>query len=277
MQRIVRGRSATLTHTFYSDGLPSDPSPDTTTVTVTRSDGTALYADEATTNTGAGTCSFTLTPTDTSLLDTLTVTWSATFDSHLQTFVDLVEIAGGVLFTIAQARAIKPLDNAASYPTPDLLDMRTTVEDSIEDYCGALVPRYAYETVQARYGRPLRLGHPSVRAVRSITLNGTDLSPTEVANITTDGTFLHGCSWLTGPVTVGYEHGRDRPPERLRRAALLLAKVWLIAGPVDDRTNTFTSTEGGTYSLVTAGRGGSIFGVPEVDAAVQANRLTAVG
>jgi hypothetical protein len=82
-------------------------------------------------------------------------------------------------------------------------------------------------------------------------------------------------SLADGNVVVGFEHGRDRPPERLRRAALLLAKVWLVSGPVDDRTSTLTS-DGGTFSLVTPGRGGSIFGVPEVDAAVQANLLPAI-
>jgi hypothetical protein len=107
---------------------------------------------------------------------------------------------------------------------------------------------------------------------------GTALSVDQLAALTVTSSLVNGYGWSTGfnNVTVGYEHGLDQPPQRLRRAALLLAKVWLLSGPVDDRTSTFTSTEGGTYSLVTPGRGGSMFGVPEVDAAVMDHRIPVV-
>ena len=87
---------------------------------------------------------------------------------------------------------------------------------------------------------------------------------------------LYGYTWSAGygNGVVGYEHGYDRPPERIRRAALLLAKAWLVAGPVDDRAATFSSADGGTYGLVVEGRGSSPFGIPAVDAAVQEYSLT---
>jgi len=38
---------------------------------------------------------------------------------------------------------------------------------------------------------------------------------------------------------------------------------------VPDRASTFTSDVGGTYSLLVAGRGGSITGIPDVDVALR--------
>lgn len=272
MDRVLQGTGTTVSVTFYEDGVIVDPG--SVTLNVTRADGTVLVASGTASGSGATARTFALTATHTGLLDRLTLAWVSASKGTLTT---TVEIVGGFLFSLAQARATSPLNDVDDYPTGDLLEMRTTVESAMEELCGAFVPRYARDTVQARYGRPLRLPRPFVRAVRSVTINGIDLSPSEVAAVMTDGSFLYGSPWGTGSVTVGYEHGRDRPPERIRRAALLLAKVWLVSGPVDDRTNTFTSTEGGTYSLVTPGRGGSVFGVPEVDTAVSQHAITLVG
>jgi hypothetical protein len=82
----------------------------------------------------------------------------------------------------------------------------------------------------------------------------------------------YSAGWTAGRrnVIVGYEHGLDRPPERIKRGALLLLKRWLVEGPVDDRT-TSMSNDDGTFSLATPGRGGSIFGLPELDAAIMAS------
>jgi hypothetical protein len=83
----------------------------------------------------------------------------------------------------------------------------------------------------------------------------------------------YSAGWTVGRrnVIVGYEHGLDRPPERIRRGGLLLLKRWLVEGPVDDRT-TSMSNDDGTFSLATPGRGGSIFGLPELDAAIRRRR-----
>jgi hypothetical protein len=176
------------------------------------------------------------------------------------------------MFDIAEARAIRPLNNTVDYPSATVMDMRTTVEDTIEKYTGAMVPRYAYETKNyPRWPDPLVLKH-DVRAIRSVAIDGVALSVDQLNNLDIRAGLLHGLPgrprW-NSTVTIGYEYGRDRPTERIRRAALLLTKIWLVSGPVDDRTSTFTSTEGGTYSLVTAGRGGSLVGIPEVDAAIK--------
>jgi hypothetical protein len=103
--RIVQGRSATLSHTFLTGSTATDPTPDTATVTVTRADGTTFVPTASVDNSATGVASITFTPAETALLDRWTLTWTATFGGQAQTYKDTVEVAGDVLFTIAQARA----------------------------------------------------------------------------------------------------------------------------------------------------------------------------
>lgn len=272
MQRIVRGRSATLTHTFYSDGSPTNPSPDSATVTITNDAGTAVVTNQATTDTGTGTVSYTVTPTQTANLDLWTVDWTATFGGQSQVFTDYVEIVGDVLFTIAEARAITPLNNTTTYPTALITTMRTRVEQALEDACGvAFVPRYRRELVSGIGTTRAVLSMPRVTAIRSTTLDGTSIGATALATLIPNlgGVVYYPTGWTAGygNYSIAYEHGHEYPPERVRGAALLLAKEWLVQGPVDARTTTMTN-EDGTYILSTPGMRGAVFGLPEVDSAV---------
>lgn len=278
LERIVRGRSATLYKTFYSDGVAADPTG-APTVTVTRvSDGTAVTTGAVTDEVATGTWSVTIPATSNLLLDTYTVDWAAVVNSVSQEYIDTVEVAGDVFFTIAEARRLKPLDSTSVYPTDRIVEMRTIVEQAIEDECGvAFVPRYRLETIDGTGTSELLL-MPRTTSIRSATVTDTALTAGDLAELTYMGTgVVYGYTWTlgSGNVTVGYEHGHPRPPERIKRAALLLARAWLVAGPVDDRASTFSSADGGTYGLVVPGRGGSIFGLPEVDAAVQQYSLRA--
>jgi hypothetical protein len=269
--RVLQRTAATISSPILDGGgdIPVALPPDAT-VTITRSDGTVLVSAGIAGVIGDGSFSYQLTPTDTALLDNLTVEWT---NSAVGTTVSYVEIVGGFLFTVPEARKLPAL--GTQFSTADIIAMRNTVEDAIEGYTGALVPRFATDTLSGdgTFTRPLL--RPFVRSLRSVTLDGSAVSLT---GLSVAGGWLNGALWTAGynNLTVGYEHGRDRPPERLRRAALLLAKTWLVASPVDDRASTFSSAEGGTYSMVTAGVRGSLFGVPEVDAAVQAEMLPAI-
>jgi hypothetical protein len=268
MERIVRGRSATLTKTFTFSptGTP--------TVALTRvSDGTAVTTGSVTG--AAATWSYTIPSTSNTLLDTYVETWTATTAGVAQTFTDYIEVAGDVLFTLAEASAIRLGTSTdtlgARYTTTQITDMRTSVEQAIEDEYGcALVPRYARETVNGSTDVNLRLRWPEIRAVRSATIGGVST----LASVEVDSLFgvYNSAGWTVGRknVIVGYEHGLDRPPERIKRGGLLLLKRWLVEGPVDDRT-TSMSNDDGTFSLATPGRGGSIFGLPELDAAIMAS------
>lgn len=272
LTRIIQGRAATISHTFYQDSTPIDPSPDEATVTITRDDGTTIVDEQPADSTGAGVVSYPLTPTETALLDRLKVTWTATLDGQPQSFTDTVEIAGDVLFTIPQLRATSTaLQDAGRYPESELITMRTTVEDAIESELGyALVPRYARSRTVRDY---LRL-NPYVRAIRSVTSNTT---PVDTSMLTfSDTGFVTGYRW-GGVVDVAYEHGLDAPSPRAVFEALTLARSWLIRGPIDDRVTTVSSPDTGITSVLSVpGRGGSVFGIPSVDAFIQSERLLAV-
>src|SRR3954471_11104768 len=100
MERIVKGRSATLTKTF-SFTPTGNP-----TVVVTRiADGTTVTTGSVS---GSGTTwSYTIPASSNTLLDTYTETWTAVSGGASQTFVDYIEVAGDALFTIAEASAIR--------------------------------------------------------------------------------------------------------------------------------------------------------------------------
>jgi hypothetical protein len=277
LERIQQLTPGTLSQQWYEDGAAVDPG--TVTVGITRADGTVLVAaGSSTAGTGTAARTFNLTTTHTALLDRLRVTWTSTLKG---TLVSYVEVVGGFLFSIADARALKPLDSAVSYPTSQIVSTRLLAEQALEDACGvAFVPRYTYETVDGTGNWQLVTRWPKVTTIRSATVRSygtvTTLAASDIALLTYGGASTGGYGWPcgVGNVTVGYEHGYSAPPERVRRACLLLARNWLVTGPIDDRASTFSSADGGTFAMVTPGRGGSIFGIPEVDVVVQQYGMT---
>jgi hypothetical protein len=284
MERVVVNRSFTLYKTFYEGAVATDPdSPPT--VIIRRDDGTVMAAGAVANEVPAGQWSVTVEASENDQLDYLTVDWAAIVNGEPQEHIDYVEVAGGTLFTIPEARALKPLDNTTTYSTASLVAMRNTVEDALEHKCGvAFVPRYTRETLTGLGNYGLLPTWPKLRAVRSAsaTYNGTTttLSASDLLGLTW-GAYagLYGYSWTSGyPWSIGYEHGYDRPPEEIKRAALILTKIWLGAQnrPVDDRAITFNTSEGGTYSLAVPGRNGSHFGHPDVDAAVDRYSFSAM-
>lgn len=281
MVRIVRNRSATLYKTFYADGVAADPTGTPTVTVVRASDGTTVTTGAVTDEPGVGLWSVTIAATANTLLDTLTVTWSGVVNGVAQQYVDYVEVAGGTLFTLSEARAISALTSTTTYPNADVVEMRTAVEQAIEQACArAFVPRYERETLDGSGGATIMLKRPLVTAIRSVTISGTALTAGQLAalSITTAGGVYRSSGWTcgVGNVIVGYEHGSQEAPHEIRRAALMLAKMWLVtrASPTDDRATTFAAAEGGTYSLAVAGRGGSHFGMPDVDAAIDRYSLS---
>jgi hypothetical protein len=275
MERIVQGRSATLTHTFYSDGTATNPSPDAATIGITREDGTILVAaGTGTTDTGTGTVTYTLTPTQTALLDILTVTWTATFGGQSQTFVDTVEVRGDVLFTLADARALKPLDSTTTYTSAAIIAARTLAETALEDACHvAFVPTYFRTTVEGNWRSDVLL--PVVRplSIMSVSIDGVAVTTTDVT-LYEDGRLSYAAGWPTGAgltrrnITVKGTYGYPYPPPRVSRAALLLAKRFLVDSPVSDRATTLTTEDGTTSFLVTAGVRQAVFDIPEANAIV---------
>lgn len=270
LERIQRATPGTVSQQWYEDGVPADPG--TVTIGITRDDGTVLVAP-GTATTGATTAarSFSITTLHTAALDWLELTWTS---SAKGTITSTLEVVGGFLFTIAEARALKPLNSVTAYSSAAIIAMRTRVEQAIEDACGvAFVPRYMRETVSGTANRSLVVSRPRVTAVRSVQRNGLALAAGELAAITlSDAGILHSTAgWALGQdnYVVAYEHGHRRPPARVGQAALTLARLWLVDGPLDQRTTAFTTADG-TFTLSTPGMRGAVFGVPEVDATVNA-------
>ena len=275
MIRVVRGLSATLTHTFYENGVPVNPSPDLASVTITRDDGTVLVAGFAT-EAGVGIVTYTLSPVETALLDRLTVAWTATIGGQVQTFTDIVEVAGDVLFTIAQAKA---MDGLANKTTAQIVEKRTLVESMLEQACGvAFVPRYGKITLSGNSRATVMLP-PRVTAIRSVLLDGVAVAPSYLATmrVLDSGELYYPSYWAAGYAnyTIAYEHGYSDGPERIAAgdAALSWAKKLLLSGPIDDRA-LGVSNEFGTTILSTPGMRGIIAGIPSVDAFIMGYSLS---
>lgn len=273
MDRIQQNTPATISVTFNVDGAPADPSPDTATIRITRDDGTDLVATTAATPAGTGGFEYQLTATDTAQLDWLTAAWTATFNGNQVTVTTRLEVVGGFLFSLAQARADSALQDDTKYPTEKILEARTYAEQELEQACGvAFVPRYTRQSIDPGYGTEIQLG-PKLRTLRSLQ-RGTTVFSTATATWTPGGMLRLGN--LLPTVTVGstavdvaYEHGWDQPPAAVSRAALQLARDYLIKGPVDDRAIQLP-TEDGPIFIATPGFQGKRFGIPAVDAVVTA-------
>jgi hypothetical protein len=271
VERVLQATPATISNSWYEDGVIADPG--VVTVTITRGDGTVLVTNGATTGTGAAARSYNLTAAaHTDLLDDLTITWvspsKGTMTSH-------VEVVGGFLFTITEARS--ELGDPA-YDATAIREAREYAETELESALGyALVPRYARTRTSGQGRGPLRL-RPYLRTVRTVTVSDTTLTPTDIANLAFDTTgFLYGQYWEqgVGNITIGYEHGLDAPPPGAKRAALSLAMDYLGAstsGGIDPRAESIVTVDG----TVRLRAGGGQFWAPGVNEWVTANRIPAI-
>lgn len=276
MQRILQSTSATVRERFTVDGTVTDPDDQAATVTIVRGDGTVLVNAASAVRASAGVFQYSLTPTQTGLLDRLQASWTATIGGSLQTLTSVYEIVGGFLFTLAELRGDDPaaqdyLPNNSTYPNEKLAAARTYAEQEIEQACGvAFVPRYTREILNVDTAGLVSPSWRTVRAVRSATVAGIALTVGELATVTLAGDRAY-YGW-SGPVTVGYEHGYDFPPAAVANAAVRVAKDKLVNTQWDDRAIQ-RGTEFGPVFVATPGWQGKRFGIPEVDAVVDAYRL----
>jgi hypothetical protein len=268
--RIQRATAATLSRVFYEDAAPTNPG--VVTVTVTASDGTKILDEAATSGTGTAARTVALTADQTAQLDTWTVEWTSPTKG---TVTDEYEIVGGHIFALNELAAIKVGQSdtiGSKYSVAQMASVRVLVEQALEDACGvAFVPRYRVDTVRARGS--VMLERPRVLALRSISVNGFPVDPSLYAFDPSGA--VHG-NFGRSLVTVGYEHGWAYAPARVSNAALLLARRWLIDGPVDDRATSMSVEGVGTYALVTPGMRGAIFDLPECNQVVQQYSMVAL-
>lgn len=267
MERIVVGRSATLTQTFTvaPTGTP--------TVAVIRSDGTAVSTGSVS---GAGvTWTYTIPASSNTLLDNYTETWTATQGGEAQTYRGTIEVVGGFLCGLDELRAI--FTDTSAYPDAKLRDIRTKAEVSLEKACGrAFVPRYRLETKSVYDG--VIHTRADLRTVRSLTVDGTVWSPTDLASLVAEPAgFVNLCrysSWHRSVLaTIGYEYGTDGLDPDITEAVLLVAQEKEgVGSPAGVRSQTADNM---TVTYDTRGPGDS-FANSRLNSIVNDNRLISV-
>jgi hypothetical protein len=280
-EQILAGAAATLTASFRDqDGDLADPAGTVTVGIVNANGSTVVAAGTATTNAGTGLRTVALPAASNLVPQLLTCSWT----NGTVTLTTTVEVVGGYYASTKQVRdSDDVLADTRKYPAATLVAARRSVEVEFEDYCrAAFVPRYRRVRLDGSGDTEQLLPDPYVRAVRSVRIYDTDGNYTaftapELAAIEvndsgiiyrTDGdTFDRG----EQNVVVEYEHGLDQPPADLADAFMMRLRdvVNRAHRGVPDRASTFTSDVGGTYSLLVAGRGGSITGIPDVDVALR--------
>jgi hypothetical protein len=263
-QRLLQATSGNLTVTLRdSDGEPN-ATPSGVTVTVTRSDGTALATAQSAVSDGEGVWHYALTAAQTATLDILSATWTASAVVVART---LHEIVGGYYFSAAEARATETSTAPKSkYPDLDVIDKRREVEDEFERICCvAFVPRYRKALVSGTDSCSVLLPDPMVRTIRSVraytyATSYIDFTSDQLAALvvneagrlerTDGGRFFSGCE----NIVVAYEHGYDRPPADVKRAAITRLRERLNAAKkgIPDRATSFSASDGGTYGLARA-------------------------
>jgi hypothetical protein len=293
--RAVIGAPVTVTFTpVDSNGEPSTTDPGTVTVSVARADGSVLVAPGAATATSGSERTYTLSGGLNTLLDQLTVTWTAAAATIGTTVIDVV---GGVFFTVDEIRAAVPiLANATDDTAATLIQARAEVEALFERAVGgtlSFVPRFDTATMYHRGERMLRLPHYFLRRVRWArywysTDTYTVVDPVQLATIQPNEAGLallydDTDSWPTGRLVVGYEHGMDAPPPDVKHQAFAAVRrqVSQFRSAVDSRAISYTGPNGEVQRFPTPGLGPWVTGVPEIDEVLKSYRaaysMTKVG
>lgn len=275
--RVLVTTQVTLSRTFVVDEVPTDAAGDVT-VTVKRLDGTTVDSATATHPGDPGLYRYVLPAQST--VDVLTVDWSGTVGGSAVTVRDVVEVVGGFLFGLSEARA----EHASSltpqrYSTATLAAKRIWVEQECERICGrAMVPRFARLALDGSGRDALVTPHLLLRTVRAVTVDGTAWTAGQLANVvpTDSGViYLTSGTWPAGRrnIVVEVEHGEDVPPLEVAEAALTRFRSAVTAGKsnIPDRALSYTVMQGGVYRLATPAADRT--GIPTVDAAYHGNRI----
>jgi len=277
---ILQGSAGVLDVAISVDGVPTDPEASPApTVTVLDGAGAVLVAttSAAIVGSGSGKLRLALSAPQTAQPNDLTANWTFTVAGAEQTATTYHRIVGDVLFSLGEARAFDggALANSATYPDAAILAARDRIGEAFAEICGtAFGVRYSRDVLDGSGTPELGLHGDHVLSVRGVAVRTgptwTALTPGELADVLFDpegllvrdtlGTFPAG----RRNVAVEYEYGFQPVPAEIRLAALRLLRDQLVKSPLDDRA-TSQAGEFGTFSLATAGRNGSYFGLPLVD------------
>ena len=277
-QRTLRGTPASLAFTNVDSDGTNTAASGAVTVGVTKGDGSTLVAS-ATATTGTNPYLYALTAANNTELQWLTATWTDAGDSSVHT--TLIEVVGGYYASLADIRnSDSSLTDAVKYPDARILQVRWDTEVEFEEACGvSFVPRYRRVRLDGSGRGTQVLPNQFVRSVRSVRVYSDEttyvaFTAGELAaiDVSQGAGLIHRTDGFYFPqgyknIVVEYEHGFDRPPADLRQAFLTRVRSRLNFDKtgIPDRATTYVPAEGGTFSLSTPGRGGSITGIPDVD------------
>lgn len=272
--RIARTAPATLDHTFVVGETPTDPTGGTATVEITAADGTTVVAATGGTHDTDG--RFTYALPGQANLNLLYADWTATFSGSEVVDRDVIEIVGGRLFTLKDARDSDDLlADTAKYPLSRLEDARLEVEQELEQICDrAFFPSYRRAVLDGTgtstilltdadfAGKGRSMG--DIRRIRAASVaprygqTPVALTADQLAAcaITADGQLRRtdGNAWTegVGNVFVDIEYGLDRPAADLVRAAFTRFRTVLniAKSAIPDRASSFQlAAGGGSYRL----------------------------
>lgn len=218
------------------DGETPTDCDSTPTCTVMDLAGDTLPAPTVTNIDDAGRYTVLLDATDhLSQLDTLTLTWEGETTSGLaKVLSQTVEVVDDHYATVPELRAI--LNDQSTVPLEALYSARDAFAELVETYRGtSWVGRARSEPFEACGGYRIQLDRMHPRAIRTLTVNGTEVSTTGVA-VSTSGvvslTAPMGCSSTSYPPPNGsiiYEYGLRGVPATLNRACREYVRATLLA------------------------------------------------
>lgn len=199
----------------------------------------------------------------------LSVTWAGLFGGNASSVTESHEVVGKFLFALSDLRAMDGLDSVVDYPTAALVETRDLVTDLFVSYCHtAWGEAYMRETFDGDGEDYVLLTYlPTVRVLRvdksGVQATITDWTVDDSGRLETGS----GVFFTKGRrnFVVDYVFGHPTVPGDLKRAALKLARAWLLSGDssIPDRARMMT-TEWGTFQLTNAALEYPT-GMPEVD------------
>lgn len=283
--RILAGAPGDIDLILGTDGADTPDPTVAGTVTVTDDDGNTIVADTpATIVTGRARLRLTLTAAQTASVNVLRASWSGiTWNGAAGlAFESVHEVVGSFLFTVEEGRRFDggAMADEHAYPTEEMRWARDRITDAFGDILGVELGRRARRDISDGDGSAtLWLGRERLHRLRAAATRGwgsqtwTPLSPGELAKVAIGrwGQLVReGAGWPRGVANVKtiVECGWDPIPLELRRCGLMVLRDQFVPSDLPWRA-TSQSGEFGAFSLATAGRNGSYFGIPQVDEVLQ--------
>jgi hypothetical protein len=232
--------------------LPVDAAG-TPTVSITNSSGAILTSGNTSKPPSTtGIYRFALTPAQSTVLDTYKAVWSAVINGQTNTPETFFEIAGGVYFSIAEAKALEGMSAIAD---DEVVTARQRVEEMIEKRCRmTFVPRGRRVSVDGTgwYSIDLPRFFIPIRKINSVLVkDGAAFTASELGDLTFRGWELQRTLGFFPDgyrnITVHEEFGMDEPPEPVKRAALLMTQASFVLS--DSEGNPATPSEGVLFEI----------------------------